>query len=505
VQEYEHAFAKVTEFNKQRNHIVRDVLDVDGPLMEKDLSSIMTSAERDQDIYAAYHAGRALRNLLLGRLHVVKFLNTNSPKDAARVEAEFTKLEGELATLDTHLENQERKKLLAKVDKNDHEYHDTFQKLIELIYARNEVITGTLDRIGPEIAKKVEEVKLSIKDVQDEIGPRLQASNKRSMQWITVVSAIALAAGVAMVLVLGTMTANLKRMFGDINDGVDTLTSSATELSAISEQMTEGAKTASNKSSTVSGAAKEMSSNMHGVAATMEQSATNITMVATASEEMSSTIEEIAKNTEKANRISNEAASKASSTSNNMDQLGKAADSIGKVVVTITDISEQVNLLALNATIEAARAGDAGKGFAVVANEIKTLAKQTSDASQDIKDKIKGIQRTTATTVTQISDITQVIKDVNEVVFTIATAVEQQSAATKDIANNVSQASKGIQGVNENVNQSSSVSEEIYKDISDVSESMEEMSTSSNDVYHSAQDLSNLSESLKQMMERFKF
>jgi hypothetical protein len=116
--------------------MVHDILNVDGSKMEKDLSSIMTSAERDQDIYAAYHAGRALRNLLLGRLYVVKFLNTNSPKDAARVEAEFTKLEEELATLGTHLENPERKKLLSRVDKNDHEYHMTFQKLTELIYAR---------------------------------------------------------------------------------------------------------------------------------------------------------------------------------------------------------------------------------------------------------------------------------------------------------------------------------------------------------------------------------
>jgi methyl-accepting chemotaxis protein len=162
-----------------------------------------------------------------------------------------------------------------------------------------------------------------------------------------------------------------------------------------------------------------------------------------------------------------------------MDQLGAAANSIGKVIETITDISEQVNLLALNATIEAARAGEAGKGFAVVANEIKELAKQTAAATQDIKEKIEGIQGTTSMTVGQITEITQVINDVNDVVGNIATAVEQQSAATKEIATNVAQASQGIQEVNENVNQSSSVSGEISRDIAGVSVSMNEMSTSS--------------------------
>jgi methyl-accepting chemotaxis protein len=296
----------------------------------------------------------------------------------------------------------------------------------------------------------------------------------------------------------------LQGIIKDITGGVETLSSSSTELSAISEQMTQGIQNVSEKANTVSAASEEMSANMNNVAAAMEQSATNTNMVATASEEMSSTINEIAQNAEKARGISDEAAHKASATSTNMDQLGNAANSIGKVVETITDISEQVNLLALNATIEAARAGEAGKGFAVVANEIKELAKQTAEASGDIKEKIEGIQGTTSTTVGQIAEITQVITDVNEVVATIATAVEEQSAATREIADNVNQASTGIQEVNENVNQSSSVSSEISRDIAGVSTSMDEMSTSSSQVNLSAQELSKLSEELKQLVDQFK-
>ena len=301
-----------------------------------------------------------------------------------------------------------------------------------------------------------------------------------------------------------TFIEKLQGIIKDIASGVETLSSSSTELSAISEQMTQGIQNVSDKSNTVSAAAEEMSANMNNVAAAMEQSATNTNMVASASEEMSSTIGEIAQNAEKARGISDEAAHKASNASANMDQLGNAANSIGKVIETITDISEQVNLLALNATIEAARAGEAGKGFAVVANEIKELAKQTAEATGDIKEKIEGIQGTTSTTVGQIAEITQVINDVNDVVATIATAVEEQSSATKEIATNVAQASQGIQEVNENVNQSSSVAGEISSDIAGVSTSMDEMSTSSSQVNLSAQELSKLSESLKQMVDQFK-
>ena len=296
----------------------------------------------------------------------------------------------------------------------------------------------------------------------------------------------------------------LQGIIKEIAGGVDTLSASSTELSAISEQMTQGIQNVSEKSNTVSAASEEMSTNMNNVAAAMEQSATNTNTVATASEEMSTTISEIARNAEKARSISDQAAQKSTKASENMGELGTAAHSIGKVIETITDISEQVNLLALNATIEAARAGEAGKGFAVVANEIKELAKQTAAATQDIKEKIGAIQGTTSLTVGQITEITTVIKEVNDVVSNIASAVEQQSAATREIAANVAQASQGIQEVTENVNQSSSVSAEISRDIAGVSISMNEMSTSSSQVNISAQELSNLSENLKRMVDQFK-
>ena len=302
---------------------------------------------------------------------------------------------------------------------------------------------------------------------------------------------------------LNEMGKNLREMFEDINAGVETLSSSSTELSAISQQMSAGSEQTSGKANTVATAAEEMSTNMNSVSAATEQASTNLGMVAAASEEMTSTVSEIAQNSEKARSITGEAVSQAKSASEGVNKLGKAADEIGKVTEAITEISEQTNLLALNATIEAARAGEAGKGFSVVANEIKDLAKQTAAATLEIKEKISGIQDSTKGTVTEIEQISKVINDVNEIVSTIATAVEEQSVTSKEIAENVAQASQGIQEVTENVSQSSSVSGEIAGDISEVNQTAGEISNSSSQVNMSAQELMNLAGELKEMVSKF--
>jgi methyl-accepting chemotaxis protein len=303
---------------------------------------------------------------------------------------------------------------------------------------------------------------------------------------------------------LNHMVSNLGQMFKDIATGVETLTSSSAELSSISQQMSAGSQQTSSKSNTVSSAADEMSSNIGSVAAAMEEASMNVNMVAAAVEQMTATIIEIAQNAEKACVITGEAVSETKSASESVNQLGNAAQEIGKVTETITEISDQTNLLALNATIEAARAGEAGKGFAVVANEIKELARQTAEATHEIKKKIDGIQSSTDGTVTEIEQISKIINGVNEIVSTIATAVEEQSVTTREIAGNVAQVSQGIQDVNENVAQSSSVSGDIAKDISEVNQAANEMTNSCSQVNLSADELSKLAEQLNEMVQRFK-
>ena len=301
-----------------------------------------------------------------------------------------------------------------------------------------------------------------------------------------------------------TFMEKLQGIIRQIADDAATLNEASSSLSAIAGQMTDGVENMSSRSEQVAGASEEMSANMNTVAAASEQAATNVNMVASATEEMTATVNEIAQNSEKARTITESAVAKAGSASAKVDELGRAAREISKVTEVITEISEQTNLLALNATIEAARAGDAGKGFAVVANEIKELAKQTATATLEIKNRINGIQGSTADTVTEIEAISSVINDVNNIVATIATAVEEQAATSQEIANNVAQASQGIQEVNQNVNQSSTVAGNISGDITAVNASVQEIADSSSQVNQNADELSALAEKLRGLVGRFK-
>ncbi|GAB6095884.1 hypothetical protein JCM14469_21370 [Desulfatiferula olefinivorans] len=301
-----------------------------------------------------------------------------------------------------------------------------------------------------------------------------------------------------------TFIENLQDMIGQIMRNAKTLTDSSAELSSLSSLMADSAAAMSGRSDTVAGASNDMRANMDSVAASMEEASANTGVVAAATEEMTATINEIAGNSEKARSITEKAVSQAKRASDRVRELGIAADDIGKVTETITEISEQTNLLALNATIEAARAGEAGKGFAVVANEIKELARQTAEATQDIKTKIEGIQGSTAGTVSDIGEISTVINDVNEIVSTIATAVEEQSATTKEIANNVVRVSEVIQGINSNVGQSTAFSAQIAEDIAEVNSAGRVMSENCNQMNSGTDKLEALAQTLKDMVGKFR-
>ncbi|WP_300671111.1 methyl-accepting chemotaxis protein [Desulfoluna sp.] len=548
---YHQAFDEVVNLTGQYNHQVETVITPQGSLMESLLTEVLESAQQNNDAGTTYHAGMALKHLLLARVSRTTFFISNTQRDADLVMSEFIMMQKALEVLSHKNVSTSTRNTLSKIQESKDTYLESFIQSVNVLEDRNAIITSTLDRIGPEVAQLIHEIKIDIKGVQDEIGPRLQRSNRKGISLIIGISLAALLMGILIIFILTrsvlnqlgcdpaqiaeiarsiaagdfllrfkhdkhdkirgvykdmeTMTFKLKETFTNINSGVETLTSSTAELGVVSGEMVSGSAETSNKSNMVATAAEEMSANINSVSAATEQASTNIDMVAAALEEMTATINEIGINTATAREINDDAVKLSGQASTHMDTLGTSAIEIGKVTEAIKDISEQTNLLALNATIEAARAGDAGKGFAVVASEIKVLAVQTSEATLEIKTQIDGMQEATTEAVTGIKGISEVITQLNELVTTIASAIEEQSVTSKEIADNVAQASMGTRDITESIAQGAVVATEITHDISQVDQAAGAMTINSTQVSTNVETLKTLADQLRHMVEQVKF
>jgi methyl-accepting chemotaxis protein len=262
---------------------------------------------------------------------------------------------------------------------------------------------------------------------------------------------------------------------GAVGEIIDTVSSASTELEASARTLSSTAERSQELATTV--------------AAASEEASTNVQSVASATEEMASSVNEISRQVQSSSQIANEAVTQARKTNDRVGELAQAASRIGDVVELINTIAGQTNLLALNATIEAARAGEAGRGFAVVASEVKALAEQTAKATGEISQQISGIQAATHESVSAIKEIGDIIGKMSEIASTIASAVEEQGAATQEISRNVQQAAQGTQQVSSN--------------ITDVQRGSTETGSASSQVLSAAQTLSRDSNRLKTEVGKF--
>jgi methyl-accepting chemotaxis protein len=256
---------------------------------------------------------------------------------------------------------------------------------------------------------------------------------------------------------------------------VDSVSGSAGELERAANRLSKTANTTQQLATMVASASEECSANVSSVA-----SATN---------EMTSSVNEIARQVQESSKIAGQAVKQAEQTDARIAELSQAAGRIGDVVKLITSVAEQTNLLALNATIEAARAGEAGKGFAVVAQEVKALAAQTAKATDEIGTQIAGMQAATTDSVAAIKEIGGTIDRVSEIASAIAAAVEEQGAATQEIARNVQEAAQGTA--------------QVAMNIMDVNKGASETGSASSQVLASARALSSEGNKLKLEVAKF--
>lgn len=256
---------------------------------------------------------------------------------------------------------------------------------------------------------------------------------------------------------------------------IDTVSAASTELEAAASSLTGIAENTQMLSASVANTFQETSGNVQTVASTTEQ--------------LSVSIAQIARQAEESSRIASDAVQQAHITDSCIVRLSHAAEKIGDVVRVISAIAAQTNMLALNATIEAARAGDAGRGFSVVAQEVKTLAASTARATEEIGEQIAGMQSATRESVLAIEEISNTIGRVADIAAVILSAVEEQSAATDDIARNVQEATRGTS--------------RVAASITDVSRGASATESASAAVLASAQSLAGESARLKREVEQF--
>ncbi|MGC2856995.1 methyl-accepting chemotaxis protein [Novispirillum sp. DQ9] len=256
---------------------------------------------------------------------------------------------------------------------------------------------------------------------------------------------------------------------------VGAISGSATDMQTAAEAMSATAQDTSRQATTVASATL--------------QANTNVEIAAAATEELSASIREISSQVAQSADIARQAVDRAHAANTQVTSLLEATARIGEVVQMITAVAEQTNLLALNATIEAARAGDAGKGFAVVASEVKNLANQTSRATDDIGRQIAAVQTATEEAVDAIRGIVGVIDRMSEISSAISAAVEEQGAATEEIARNAQQAALGTH--------------EITQTIDAVSEAATETGSAAQKVLSEANDLLGQAGDLSSAVDRF--
>jgi len=335
-------------------------------------------------------------------------------------------------------------------------------------------ITGTMERL----AKGEMTVAVVGTDRMDEVGGMARALNVFKgglLEAEGLRSEQAAAARRAEAEKKAALTQMADAFEGNVKDVVEAVSSSATEMEASAR--------------TMSGTAEQSSQRSSAVAAASGKASSNVQTVAAAAEELAASIAEIARQVEAATLVSHKAVDQVKTTNGSIEGLAVAAQKIGDVVKLINDIANQTNLLALNATIEAARAGDAGKGFAVVASEVKSLATQTAKATEEIAGQIGAIQGATAGAVQAIKGIGGTIDEIHTIATTIASAVEEQGAATKEIARNVQQAAVGT--------------EEVSRHIDGVTRAASETGAAATQVLDAAGSLAKQAATLRTQVDRF--
>lgn len=300
-----------------------------------------------------------------------------------------------------------------------------------------------------------------------------------------------------------TLIGKASRLIKANNKSIDTIATSAQQSSAAALQISASTEEMNSQVGSIVTSTEATSTNVINVSNSIVAVNESISSVTSTFEKMNETINEISKKCEYESEISRKASKQAENTSKHVERLENSILTVGQVLEVIKKISDQTNLLALNATIEAASAGEAGKGFAVVANEVKELAKQTANATEDIRAQIEDMKTNAMETFDEIHGITGIITEISEISNTIAISIGEQSNAISEVARSMEDVNSTTNEISGNIEESATGMEEMSHNINGFKAALAEISTGMTQVDEGSASLAMLSEELKISSEVF--
>ncbi|NBC31622.1 MAG: HAMP domain-containing protein [Alphaproteobacteria bacterium] len=503
VDAYADDFEAITGQEAERDRRYR-VMTTAGAAVERALTSLMIGANNDYDAEVAFEAGMVLRTLQIARMEAARYLIETDTEAAERAQAALAGLNEEVQALVDMLIDSSWSALVRSVDERSARFAETFATLEAATRERARMVSEELAGSAAAVDAAIDDFAGAVTAASEELGATTTEVARAGLVVTSVLLAVGLVAGIAAMLFVGRriarplagLTGTMHRLAEGDHAVAIPATGRRDEIGRMAravevfkqnlqrnQELTEAAareqesrdKRAGaidamtrdfdarvrDRLTAVAGAAQALQTTAGGLSGTAdrasrqstacagasEQTTGNLQTVASAAEQLACSIREIGERVQESSTLAQDAVGRVERSDAQVRDLAASADKIGMVVQLITGIAEQTNLLALNATIEAARAGDAGKGFAVVASEVKSLANQTAKATEDITAQIAGIQGATGSTVAAIGEVGSLIRSMSDIAATVAAGVEEQNAATQEIARTVQQAASGAADV----------------------------------------------------------